>query len=180
MKLRHWLIEDAKELSQLLNNKKILDNLRDGLPYPYIEKDAEEYIEFMLSSDKGKTFPFAITVDDKVVGSIGVFRKENIHYRTAELGYYISENYWGKGIGTEAIKQICKYVFSNTDIIRIFAEPFSTNIASCKVLEKSGFQLEGILRKNAEKNGEILDMKLYSIIKETKLENTNKVNGMSS
>lgn len=164
--LRHWKIEDAKALSMLLNNKKILDNVRDGLPYPYNEKDAKDYIEFMLSSDKNKNFSFAIAFDNKVVGNIGIFRKENIHYRTGELGYYISENYWGKGIGMEATKQICKYVFSNTDIIRIFAEPFSTNIASCKVLEKSGFQLEGIMRKNAEKNGKILDMKLYSIIKE--------------
>ena len=165
--LRHWKIEDAKALSVLLNNKKILDNLRDGLPYPYTEKDAEEYIEFMLSSDKGNIFPFAIIADDKVVGSIGVFRKENIHYRTAELGYYISEEYWGKGIGTEAIKQIYQYIFSNTNIIRIFAEPFNTNMASCRVLEKAGFYFEGTLRSNAEKNGKILDMKLYSIIKES-------------
>ena len=75
--LREWKIEDATGLAEMLNNKKILDNLRDGLPYPYTKKDAEEYITSMLSADKTKTFAFAITVDDKVAGSIGVFRCEN-------------------------------------------------------------------------------------------------------
>ena len=143
---------------------KILNNLRDGLPYPYTVKDAEEYITAMLSSDKMKTFAFAITVDDRVVGSIGVFRCENIHFRTAEMGYYIGEAYWGKGLGTNAVEQVCSYIFQHTDIIRIFAEPFAYNTASCRVLEKAGFQLEGVLRNNAVKNGQILDMKMYSKI----------------
>lgn len=93
----------------------------------------------MLSADENKTFAFAITADNKVIGSIGVFRQENIHRQTAELGYYISEEYWGKGIMTEAVKQICEYVFSNSDIIRIYAEPFAYNIVSCRVLEKQDF-----------------------------------------
>ena len=137
--------------------------MRDGLPYPYIKKDAEEYIISMLSADKTKTFAFAITIDDKVVGSIGVFRCENIHLRTAELGYYIGEPYWGNGMGTSAVKQVCSYIFENTDIIRIFAEPFAYNKASCRVLEKAGFQFEGLLRNNAIKNGKVLDMRMYSL-----------------
>ncbi|MDE6025832.1 MAG: GNAT family N-acetyltransferase [Lachnospiraceae bacterium] len=163
--IRKWRIEDAANLAELLNNKNILSNLRDGLPYPYTVKDAEEYINAMLSADSETTFAFAITANDKVVGSIGVFRCDNIHFRTAEMGYYVGEPYWGKGIGTNAVKQACNYVFSSTDIIRIFAEPFAYNSASCRVLEKAGFQYEGLLRKNAVKNGEIIDMKMYSIIK---------------
>lgn len=89
--IREWKIEDAAGLAEMLNNKNILNNLRDGLPYPYTKSDAEEYIMSMLSADKTKTIAFAITIDDKVVGSIGVFRCENIHFRTAELGYYIGE-----------------------------------------------------------------------------------------
>ena len=164
--IRKWNIKDAVSLAKMLNNKKILDNLRDGLPYPYTVKDAEEYITAMLSADQEKTFAFAITLDDKVIGSIGVFRCENIHFRTAEMGYYIGEPYWGKGIMTSAVKQTCQYIFEHTDIIRIFAEPFSENAASCRVLEKSGFQFEGLLRNNAVKNGKVLDMKMYSIIRE--------------
>lgn len=164
--IRKWNITDAVDLANLLNNKKILDNLRDGLPFPYTVRDAEEYIAAMLSADEEKTFAFAITIDDKAIGSIGVFRCENIHFRTAEMGYYIGEAYWGKGIMTSAVRQTCRYIFAQTDIIRIFAEPFGSNIASCRVLEKAGFQLEGLLRKNAVKNGRVLDMKMYALVKE--------------
>lgn len=119
----------------------------------------------MLSADPNDTFAFAVTVDDKAIGSIGVFRQGNIHRLTAELGYYVAEEYWGNGIMTEAVRQICEYVFKNSDIIRIYAEPFAYNEASCRVLEKAGFQFEGVLRSNAIKNNKVLDMKMYSLIK---------------
>lgn len=164
-KIREWKITDKESLALLLNNKKILDNLRDGIPWPYTEKDAEDFIAAMLAADKTKTFAFAITADEEVIGSIGVFRGENIHCRTAEMGYYLGEAYWGKGLGTSAVRQICAYVFENTDIIRIFAEPFAFNTASCRVLEKAGFQMEGILRSNAVKNGAVQDMKMYALVK---------------
>ena len=163
--IRSWNIEDAPDLAVALNNIDIMDNLRDGLPYPYTEKDAEEFISAMLSADKATTFPFTITCDDKAIGSIGVFRKDNVHRLTAELGYYIAKPFWSKGITTEAIQMICRFIFDNTDIIRIFATPYANNIASCRVLEKVGFQSEGILRKNAIKNGIILDMKLYALLR---------------
>lgn len=163
--IRKWRISDAADLALAVSNKKVQDNLRDGLPYPYTEQDGAEYIQAMLSADENNTFAFAVTADDKAIGSISVFRQENIHRRTAELGYYIAEEFWGKGIMTEAIKQICDHVFQNSDIIRIFAEPFAENKASCRVLEKAGFQLEGILKSAAIKNGKIIDMKMYSLIK---------------
>lgn len=164
-RIRKWALSDAKELAAALSNKKVQDNLRDGLPYPYTEQDGTDYISAMLSADENETFAFAITADEKVVGSIGIFRQGNIHRQTAELGYYIAEEYWGKGIMTEAVKQICGYVFDMSDIIRIYAEPFAYNAASCRVLEKAGFQYEGTLRNNAVKNGEIIDMKMYSLLK---------------
>ena len=163
--IRKWKLSDAKDLAVALSNRKIQDNLRDGLPYPYTEQDGADYISSMLSANENDTFAFAITVDNKVVGSIGVFRQENIHRQTAELGYYVAEEYWGKGIMTEAVKQICKYTFDKSDIIRIYAEPFAYNIASCRVLEKAGFQYEGTLRSNAVKNGKDIDMKMYSLLK---------------
>ena len=152
----------AKDLASAISNKKVQDNLRDGLPYPYTEQDGKEFISAMLAADENDTFAFAITADGKVVGSIGAFRQENIHSQTAELGYYIAEEYWGKGIMTEAVKQLCDYIFTHTDIIRIYAEPFAYNVGSCRVLEKAGFQYEGTLRSNAVKNGELLDMKMYA------------------
>ena len=148
--IREWRIEDKSALAVNLNNLKILNNLRDGLPYPYTEQDAEDFIRTMLSANRNSTFAFAITLADKVIGSIGVFRQENIHFQTAQLGYYIGEPYWGNGYMTSAIKQICKYVFEHTDIIRIYAEPFAHNIASCRALEKAGFQYEGTLKSKAQ------------------------------
>lgn len=165
-KIRRWKIEDADDLSLALNNKKILDNLRDGIPFPYTPEDAKEYITTMLTTDEEMVYAFAITIEDRAVGSIGIFRQTNIHSKTAELGYYIAEPYWNKGIGTSAVKQICDYIFQNTDIIRIFAEPFAHNTGSCRILEKCGFKCEGTLRKNAVKNGAVIDMKMYSIIQE--------------
>ena len=166
MQIRHWEIGDTPELAKALNNRNIQNNLRDGLPYPYTENDAIIFIKAMLNADQNKTFAFAITLDAIVVGSIGVFRKDNIHFRTAEMGYFIAEPFWGKGLGTSAVKQVCRYIFEHTDIIRIFAEPFAYNTGSCRILEKSGFKDEGTLRRNAVKNGKIIDMKMYSLIKE--------------
>lgn len=165
-KIREWKEEDAPALAAMLNNRNILDNLRDGLPYPYTESAAKDYINAMRNADKDMTFAFAITADDSVIGSIGVFRKGNIHFRTAELGYYIAEPFWRSGFGTSAVGQMCSYIFAHTDIIRIFAEPFAYNTASCRILEKNGFECEGRLRSNAVKNGIVLDMKMYSLIKD--------------
>ena len=164
-KIRKWKLSDAKELVMAISNKKVQDNLRDGLPYPYTEQDGIDYISSIISADESETFAFAVTAEDKVVGSIGVFRQGNIHRQTAELGYYIAEKYWGKGIMTEAVIQICKYVFEKSDIICIYAESFAYNAASCRVLEKAGFQYEGTLRSNAVKNGKLIDMKMYSLLK---------------
>ena len=164
--LREWKIEDAPDLAVAISNKKVLDNLRDGIPYPYSEKDAIEFITATLAAEEDSQYAFAICIDDKAIGSIGVFRKDNVHRLTAEMGYYIAEPYWGKGIMTEAVRQMCVFVFANTDIVRIFAEPYAYNTASCRVLEKAGFQCEGILRQNAIKNGQSVDMMMYAIIKD--------------
>ena len=89
-------------------------------------------------------------------------RQGNIHRRTAELGYYLGPDHWGQGIGTWAVREAVQWAFARTDLLRIFAEPFAENHASCRVLEKAGFQLEGVLRQNAVKDGRVLDMKMYA------------------
>ena len=164
--IRKWRLTDAYDLSVALSNKRVLDNLRDGLPYPYTVSDGEDFIKAMLSAHENDIFAFAIVADGKAVGSIAAYRQGNIHSRTAELGYYVAQEFWGRGLATAAVKEICAYVFENSDIMRIYAEPFARNAASCRVLEKSGFSLEGIMRKNAVKNGIVEDMKLYALIKE--------------
>lgn len=149
VQIRLWRMEDAQSLAKAINNQRVQDNLRDGLPMPYTISDAKDFISSMLSADTNNVFAWAIAVDHIAVGSIGVFRKDNVHRLTAEMGYYIDEDYWGKGIVTEAVKQACAYIFDKTDIVRIFADPYSFNSGSCRVLEKAGFTYEGTLRKNA-------------------------------
>lgn len=163
--IRKWKISDAADFARIMNNKNVQNNLRDGLSFPFTEQDGIEFITSVINADQNNTFAFAITVDSKVVGSIAVFRQGNIHKQTAELGYFVAEEYWGKGIMTNAVRQICEYVFQNSDIIRIYAEPFMYNTASCRVLEKAGFQYEGTLRSNAVKNGRVIDMKMYSLLR---------------
>ena len=161
--LRKWRLSDAEALATVLNNKNILNNLRDGLPFPYTKQDASDYITAMLSASQDSTFAYAITVDGHVVGSIGAFRQGNIRRQTAELGYYLAEEYWGKGIMTKAICQLCTIIFQTTDILRIYAEPFSYNTGSRRALEKASFTCEGTMKCNAVKNGKVVDMTLYSL-----------------
>ena len=164
--LRSWRMDDAAAITEAINNKKVQDNLRDGIPYPYTERDGADFISMTLAADKDAQYAFAILGDGRVIGSLAVSRLDNVHRLTAEMGYFIAEPYWGRGVTTEAVKQACRYVFENTDILRIFAEPYAYNAASCRVLEKAGFSLEGVLRKNAVKNGVVLDMRMYSLLKD--------------
>lgn len=164
-RIRAWNFSDAKVLPVILSDNGIRDHLRDGLPCPYTEKDGREYILAVLDADENDMFAFAVESEGKCIGSISVTRQKNIHRLTGELGYYIARKYWGKGIMTEVVKQICRYVFDKSDIIRIYAEPFAFNVASCRVLEKAGFSYEGTLRSNAIKNGKVIDMKMYSLLK---------------
>ena len=161
--LRKWRLSDATDLAAALNNEKILNNLRDGLPLPYTEEDARDYILAMLSADETSTFAYAITQNDRAIGSIGAFRQSNIHRQTAELGYYLAEEYWGQGIMSGAIRQLCDRIFQTTDILRIYAEPFSYNAGSRRALEKAGFRYEGLMKNNAVKDGKMVDMALYSL-----------------
>ena len=161
--IRRWRAEDAAVIVEALSDMGVRDNLRDGLPSPYTEADALEYIAAVR--DEG-AYAFAITEDDIAVGSIQLSRQGNIHSRTAELGYYVVRRRWGRGIGTEALRLVCRFAFEQTDLMRIFAEPFVENTASRRAIEKNGFTLEGIMRKNAVKNGVVRDMCMYALVKE--------------
>ena len=164
--IRAWELTDAPTLAASLSNEKVLENLRDGIPFPYTEKDAMEYITAMRESDPHNTFAFAVCVDGVAVGSVGAFRQGNIHCRTAELGYYLAQEYWGQGVMTAAVRLLCEKIFAETDILRIFAEPFAENVGSRRVLEKAGFAPEGVLRSNAVKNGRIRDMVMYARVRD--------------
>ncbi len=165
--IRPWQLSDAPDLALAINDPAIQNNLRDGIPYPYTKEDALNFLNAALSAPRDSQYTWAIQNEEgRAVGSIGIFRKENIHSRTGELGYFLAKPYWGKGMATAAVKEACDFVFSSTDLLRVFAEPFAQNTASRRVLEKAGFVQEGILRQNAVKDGVVLDMALYALLKE--------------
>lgn len=163
--LRDWKSNDKESLAQQANNKKIAENLRDVFPYPYTLNDAENYITMCINNGDTKAYTKAIVIDGKAVGSIGVFVKDDVYCKSGELGYWLGEFYWGKGIMTEAIKQICEEAFLKYELVRIYAEPFIYNMGSKRVLDKAGFTLEGILKKSIYKNGIISDSCIYGLVR---------------
>ena len=163
--LREWLLSDAASLAENANNINIWNNLRDSFPHPYSEENGKEFIKMALSQPKPATL-LAIVVDGKAVGSIGIFLHTDVERISAELGYFIGENYWNKGIMTEAIKEMVAYAFTNFPQLRkIYATPFDFNIASQKVLQKARFEREAILKQAAIKNNKIIDLHYYSLLK---------------
>jgi RimJ/RimL family protein N-acetyltransferase len=161
--LRPWRKEDVKRLISLAINQHIADFLIDVFPHPYTLKDAEKWIA-MCQGEK-KNLLLAIEYNNELIGGIGGHFKEDIHRYNVELGYWIAENYWGKGIISKTLATFCDHLFSNYKINRIYADVFSTNPASGKVLEKNGFIQEGLLKKAAYKNGFFIDLLVYSKLK---------------
>jgi RimJ/RimL family protein N-acetyltransferase len=162
--LREWQLSDAASIAENANNIRIWNNVRDYLPYPYSEEDGKTFIQMVLDKPKPTT-NLTIAVDGKAVGSIGIVLHTDIERITAELGYFIGENYWNRGIMTEAVKQMTEYAFAYFPLRKIYATPFDFNTASQKVLEKAGFEREAILKQAAIKNGKIIDLHYYSLFK---------------
>ena len=108
----------------------------------------------------------AIEAGGEAVGSIGVFRKDNVYRKSAELGYWLAEPFWGRGIMTRAVEQICAIAFDTLGVVRIFAEPFAENTKSRRVLEKAGFHLEGTMRRSVYKEGRVMDSCMYALLRE--------------
>lgn len=164
--LRKWQPEDVKDVAHYANNKHIAANLRNVFPYPYTLEDAKAYVGSCVENNEEHQLCRAIVVDSHVVGSIGIFCGTDVYEKSAELGYWLAEEYWGQSIMTEAVKQICREAFEKFDIVRIYAEPFAYNAGSRKVLEKAGFSLEGIMRKGVYKWGKIHDYCVYGLLRE--------------
>ena len=164
VRLRKWTMADVPALARVMNCAKMQENLRDGLPFPYTETDAREFIE-MIQKAQPARHDFAILYGDEVVGNLCVIPKDNVYRLTGEIGYCLAAAYWGRGIMTEAVRQACRYVFAHTDLIRISAKVFASNPASCRVLEKAGFTLEGVLRQSVVKQERVMDAMLYAILR---------------
>jgi ribosomal-protein-alanine N-acetyltransferase len=160
--LRPLQASDKGDLANYGNNKKIWKNMRDIFPHPYTADDAERFIERIHQSPT----VFCIEYDKQCIGVIGCFPQSDVYTKAAELGYWLAEPFWGKGIMSVAVKRITEYIFQNFDIMRIYAGVFEWNPASMKVLEKAGFKHEGVSEKTVFKDEQLIDEHRYAILKD--------------
>ncbi|MBK7851914.1 MAG: GNAT family N-acetyltransferase [Bacteroidetes bacterium] len=161
--VRNWKESDAEALAKYANNNKIEANLRDGFPFPYSLEEAHKFIASVQATDPVTIF--AIEVGGEAIGSIGYFPKDNIYKYNAEIGYWIGEPFWGRGIIPEVLRVMTEYIFETTRLTRIYAEVFGRNTASARALEKAGFKKEATIRQNIIKNNKTDDTLIYSIHK---------------
>jgi RimJ/RimL family protein N-acetyltransferase len=160
--VRSWRMADAGAVARHADNRQIWLNLRDLFPHPYAPADAEAFIRQSLSQNPETHF--AIAVDGQAVGAIGLTLQGDVERVSAEIGYWLGEEHWGRGIATEAVTAVTRHALERFGLTRIYALPFAWNPASCRVLEKAGYVLEGRLRRAAIKDGRIVDQLLYGFV----------------
>ncbi len=164
--LRPLHATDAPDLARHINNKKIWDNLRDYIPFPYSEQDAQEFIASV--QPQNPTLTFGITYEQQICGVIGLETQQDVYKKSASFGYWVSEAYWGKGIASTALKLLTEYGLNQLGYIRLFTSVFAYNPGSMRVLEKNGYIKEGIFKKAIFKNNQIWDEHRYAIVREDK------------
>jgi RimJ/RimL family protein N-acetyltransferase len=162
--VRSWQSRDRDAIVRHANNRKVSINLRDRFPYPYTARDARNWLDAVV--DQKPETNFAIDVAGEAVGGIGFTPQHDVERRSAEIGYWLGESFWGRGIATEALIVVTEYAFANFDLCRLYAHVFDWNGASARVLEKAGYVLEGRLRKSVTKDGQTIDQLMYALVRE--------------
>lgn len=162
-KLRPWSEQDLQAVVKYANNEKIANNLTDGFPHPYTQKDAAFFLNLIENSND---LILCIEINNEFAGSIGIHLKKDIHRKNAEIGYWLAEPYWGKGIMSRVIPKMVEKAFTQFDIERIYAPVFGRNKASQCVLQKCGFVVEATLRKTVFKNGFFEDEVIMALRRE--------------
>jgi [ribosomal protein S5]-alanine N-acetyltransferase len=160
--LRSWRHDDADAIVAHANNIKIAKQLRDRFPHPYTRRQASEFLQHAVAVDDPTNF--AIDVDGQAVGGVGYVAGSDIERFSAEIGYWLGESMWGRGLATEAVVLVTAHLFTDLNMLRLFAVPFADNHASRRVLEKANYQCEGILRASSVKAGTPRDQALYARI----------------
>jgi ribosomal-protein-alanine N-acetyltransferase len=158
--VRQWRLSDAPTLTRHANNPRVARNLRDAFPHPYTIVDAHRFLE-AVAAQNPETF-FCIAVDDEPVGGIGFTLHDDVERYSAEIGYWLSERHWGRGIVSEALAAVTRYAMDTHELHRVYAAPYAWNVASARVLQKAGYVFEGRLRCSAFKEGRLVDQLLYA------------------
>lgn len=162
--VRSWEWRDREAIVRYANNRKVSINLVDRFPYPYTDRDARNWLDGVV--DQKPETNFAIDVAGEAVGGIGFSPQPDVKRRSAEIGYWLGEQFWGRGIATEVLVAVTEYAFANFDLCRLYAHVFEWNSASARVLEKAGYKFEGRLRKSVTKDGQTIDQLMYAMIRE--------------
>jgi [ribosomal protein S5]-alanine N-acetyltransferase len=160
--VRSWRVSDVDPLARYANNRNIWLNLRDVFPHPYTTRDARDFIR--AARQRAPETQFAMAVNDETVGSIGFVLHPDVERVSAEIGYWLAEPFWGRGLATEALVAVTEYAMRTHGLTRVYAVPFAGNTASCRVLEKAGYVLEARLRRSAIKDGRVMDQMQYARI----------------
>jgi [ribosomal protein S5]-alanine N-acetyltransferase len=163
LSVRSWRKDDLKALLHHASNPKVAANLRDQFPHPYTRHDGVDFLDYACSQDPECSF--AIEYGGQAAGGVGFRLGRDISRISAEMGYWLGEEFWGRGLATRAVTAASEWAFDNYKLTRVFATAFAHNAASIRVLEKSGFQREGLLRRSAIKNGVILDQILFAKVR---------------
>lgn len=163
-RIRSWRAGDAPALARHADNRKIWLNVRDRFPHPYTLADAEAWVARADAADPETQF--AIEVDGEAGGGIGLFPQEDVSRFTAEIGYWVGETYWGRGLATAVVRRFTEYAFETFDLNRIYGKVFDWNPASTRVLEKAGYAFEGRHRRAAVKDGRVVDNLLYAVVRD--------------
>lgn len=161
--LRPLRPDDAEVMAKLANNKNVWDNLRDKMPHPYSIEDADFFIG--MTQKEARQVTFGIEVGGEFCGVIGLIPNTDVYRHSVELGYWLGEPYWGRGIATEAVDIITRYAFKSLGLMRVEAGAYEYKIGSMRVLEKCGYTQEGIARKSVIKNGQFYDTHKYAKLK---------------
>jgi RimJ/RimL family protein N-acetyltransferase len=160
--VRSWQTGDLTSLVANANNPSIANNLRDRFPHPYTDREGRAFLRAVQASEPQTSF--AIAVDEQAVGGIGFRLQSDVDRVSAEIGYWLGEPFWGRGIVTEALGAVTSYAIERHGLTRVYALPFATNASSCRVLEKAGYLLEARLRRSAIKNGVVCDQFQYAYV----------------
>ena len=162
--VRSWEWRDRDAIVRHANNRNVWINLRDRFPYPYTDRDARNWLECIVGHEPETNF--AIAVAGEAVGGIGFILQPDVARRSAEIGYWLGEEFWGRGIATEAVIAVTDHAFANHDLCRVYAHVFDWNRASARVLEKAGYEFEGRMRKSVTKDGQTIDQLMYAVVRE--------------
>jgi RimJ/RimL family protein N-acetyltransferase len=152
---------DETSLVDHANSREVWLNLRDQFPHPYTANDAKEWVK--LASNQTQPTNFAIEVASEAAGGISLRLQDDVERVSAEIGYWLGQRFWNRGVVSAAVRAMTKFGFERFSLSRIYALPFATNVASHRVLEKAGYRREGLLRRSAIKDGVVLDQVLYAI-----------------